>query len=547
MQTKFIFFTGGVTSSLGKGIASSSVAAMLTSSGYKIRSLKLDPYLNVDPGTMSPYEHGEVFVTDSGEETDLDLGHYERFGVSSEELGYITQGQIYSTLLKNERDGKYLGKTVQVIPHVTDIIKKFIVQNPNYADFILCEIGGTVGDIEAMPFLEAIRQLAYEVGRENIMYIHLTLIPYIEASKELKSKPTQHSVRELRAIGIQPDVLLCRADRDIGDSLRDKISLFCNLSSENVIPALDVASIYQVPIVYQQYGLDRQIFKHFKIEYIKPDLHIWENIVKKILHPKNKVTIAIVGKYHKLKDAYKSLIEALAHGGIANNAKVNLKWVNSRALTKDNIEEKLSDVDAILVPGGFGNDGTEGKILAIKFARENDVPFLGICLGMQLMMIEAARNLCEMTGANSTEFEHDTPYPIVARIEEWIDDSGQSIIADKVRMGGTMRLGAHQAVLDKDSLISKIYMATAIFERHRHRYEVNTRYIKKFVNVGLKVTGYSPDGKLPETVEYPKLRWFIGVQFHPEFKSKPLDPHPLFASFISAALDYAAEKIEEKE
>lgn len=543
MAKKFIFITGGVVSSLGKGLASSSLAALLQAHGYSVRLRKMDPYLNIDPGTMSPYEHGEVFVTEDGIETDLDLGHYERFsGVDTKKGDYITQGQIYATLIEKERRGDYLGKTVQVIPHVTDLIKQFILDDPDNVDFMLCEIGGTIGDIEAMPFLEAIRQLRYQIGRENILYIHLTLVPYIEASKELKSKPTQHSVKELRAIGIQPNILLCRADREISESALDKIALFCNLDRENVIPALDVNSIYQVPIAYHQYGLDKQVLKHFNLPYSEPNIEIWENIINKALYSKTKVNIAIVGKYNKLKDAYKSLIEALTHGGIANEVKVNLKWINSRTLTIDNIEDKLSEVDGILVPGGFGDDGTNGKILAAKYAREHNIPYFGICLGMQMMVIEAARNLCGIDEANSTEFEKNCTDPVVAMITEWMDEAGQKIIANTTKMGGTMRLGRYEAILDKDSLVAQIYGSKRISERHRHRYEVNTKYAQILEQAGLRFVGMSPDGRLPEIAEYSKNDWHIGVQFHPELKSKPFSPHPLFASFIAAALKYQTRK-----
>ncbi|MBN8828549.1 MAG: CTP synthase [Sphingobacteriia bacterium] len=543
MAKKFIFITGGVVSSLGKGLASSSLAVLLQAHGYSVRLRKLDPYLNIDPGTMSPYEHGEVFVTEDGAETDLDLGHYERFtGVNARKGDNVTTGKIYSNLLEKERRGDYLGKTVQVIPHVTDLIKEFILEDPDDVDFMLCEIGGTVGDIEALPFFEAIRQLRYQIGEENTLYMHLTLVPYVAAARELKTKPTQHSVKELRAIGIQPNILLCRADRDINISEREKIALFCNIEVESVIPALDVSTIYQAPISYHEYGLDKQVLKHFKIKYKVPDLRTWEEIVEKINSPKHQVRIAIVGKYNRLKDAYKSLIEALNHGGIANNTKVTLRWINARSLNEDNIEDKMVDIDGILVPGGFGKDGVQGKIVAIKYARENNIPYLGICLGMQLSVIEAARNLLGFEDANSTEFNQNTDHPVVGLMTEWQLNDGSKNFVDSKNMGGTMRLGSYDCVIETKSLAYKIYKSNAIKERHRHRYEVNGAYIQAFKKHKIIFSGMSPDNKLPEIVENRNNDFFIGVQFHPELKSKPTFPHPLFASYIEAAKKYNKKK-----
>lgn len=536
MPKKFIFVTGGVVSSLGKGLAASGLAVLLQSHGYSVRLRKLDPYLNVDPGTMSPYEHGEVFVTDDGAETDLDLGHYERFtGVNARKDDNITAGRIYLNLIEKERRGDYLGKTVQVIPHVTDLIKDFILDDPDNVDFMICEIGGTVGDIEGLPFFEAIRQLRYQVGRENVMYIHLTLVPYIAAAKELKTKPTQHSVKELRAIGIQPNIVLCRADRDISDSERAKMALFCNIEMENVIPALDVSTIYEAPLAYHSHGFDKQVLEHFGIEYKKPDLSTWYDIVEKIKNPEKTVKIAIVGKYNKLKDAYKSLIEALNHGGIHNDCKVVLKWVNARSLTEDNINEKFAEIDAILVPGGFGKDGVNGKILAAKYARENDVPYFGICLGMQIATIEAARNLLGLSGASSSEFTENPEHTVVGIMTEWQKD-GMVSKADTKNKGGTMRLGSFICDIKPKTLAHKIYGTSKISERHRHRYEVNYNYIADFEKKGIIFSGLSPDGKLPEIMENTNNTFFIAVQFHPELKSKPFDAHPIFSAFVKAAL-----------
>ncbi|MCD6035292.1 MAG: synthetase [Rickettsiales bacterium] len=545
-MARFIFITGGVVSSLGKGLASAGLAAVLQARGYSVRLRKLDPYLNIDPGTMSPTQHGEVFVTDDGAETDLDLGHYERFtGVDSRRGDNVTAGKIYSTLLAKERRGDYLGGTVQVIPHVTNLIKDFILNDTDGTDFILCEIGGTVGDIEGLPFFEAIRQLGYEMGRDKTVFIHLTLVPYIPAAKELKTKPTQHSVKELRSIGIQPDILLCRADRNIPEADRRKIALFCNVPEECVIQALDVDSIYQVPISYHQHGLDVQVLKRFglPVEPATPDLSRWDDIVYKQKHPEGEVTIGVVGKYTGLKDAYKSYIEAFIHAGIANNVKVNLKWVNARDFSEErgsskSDEKPLHDIHAILVPGGFGLGGVSGKLSAITYAREHNVPFLGICFGMQLAVIEAARNLAGLTDASSTEFgESETP--VVGLMTEWIRGSVTETRGHSDNLGGTMRLGTYPCHITKGSLAEKIYGSKLIHERHRHRYEVNINYKDALEGVGLKISGISPDGQLPEIVELEGHPWFVGVQFHPELRSRPFAPHPLFASFVNAAVVYA--------
>ena len=535
---RIICCTGGVLSSLGKGLALSSLAALLIQHGYKVKIKKFDPYLNVDPGTMSPYEHGEVFVTADGGETDLDCGHYERFtGVDSSKHNHVTSGKIFATLIEKERRGDYLGKTVQIIPHVTDLIKTFILHDADEVDFVLCEIGGTVGDIESQPFIEAIRQLRYQVGRENVLYMHLTLVPYIKSANEMKTKPTQHSVRDLRAIGIQPHILMCRCEKPLDESEKAKIALFCNIEPESVIQAIDVSSIYEVPVNYHEQGLDKQVLKHFGLPYKEPDLSIWYDIVNKIHHPSHNVKIAIVGKYHKLKDAYKSLIEALTHGGIANDTKVTIKWVNARNLTEANIEEKLDGMHGILVPGGFGNDGVSGKILAAKYARENNIPYFGICLGMQIAVIEAARNILGYTDANSTEFNDKTTYPVVMKMNEWIDEDGNIKLVDSNDMGGTMRLGSYKCKISKDSLAYNIYGSTNIEERHRHRYEVNMQYRDELAENGIIFSGLSPDTKLPEIMENRNCRWFLAVQFHPELKSKPFDPHPIFADFVRASLE----------
>ncbi|HXV24086.1 MAG TPA: CTP synthase [Alphaproteobacteria bacterium] len=536
-MTRFIFITGGVVSSLGKGLSSAALGALLQARGFKARLRKLDPYLNVDPGTMSPYQHGEVYVTDDGAETDLDLGHYERFtGVPSRRGDNVTTGRIYSTVIQKERRGDYLGGTVQVIPHVTDAIKEFIKADTEDADFVLCEIGGTVGDIESLPFLEAIRQLGNELGRQQTLYVHLTLVPYIPSAGELKTKPTQHSVKELLGLGIQPDILLCRCDREIPPDARRKIALFCNLRESAVIPALDVDTIYQVPIAYHRQGFDAEVMRHFDIEAPEPDLADWRRIVERIRAPEGEVTIAIVGKYVGLKDAYKSLSEALGHGGIANNVRVHLNWIDSEVFERGDAVAWLDDVHGILVPGGFGERGTEGKIAAVRFARERKVPFFGICFGMQMAVIEVGRNLVGLADAGSTEFGK-VEHPVVGLMTEWVHDNAveRRSIADN--LGGTMRLGAYPCLLARDSQVREIYGVDSISERHRHRYEVNINYKPALERAGLRFSGLSPDGELPEIVELPEHPWFIGVQFHPELKSKPFDPHPLFASFIEAAVE----------
>lgn len=539
-MTRYIFITGGVVSSLGKGLAAASLGALLQARGFKIRLRKLDPYLNIDPGTMSPTQHGEVFVTEDGAETDLDLGHYERFtNVNAQKGDNVTAGKIYSTLLAKERRGDYLGRTVQVIPHVTDLIKEFITADNEDIDFVLCEIGGTVGDIEGLPFFEAIRQLGYEMGKDKTLYIHLTLVPYITAAKELKTKPTQHSVKELRSIGIEPNILLCRSEREIPENERKKIALFCNVKEEDVITALDVKTIYQAPIIYCKEKLDQQVLKAFGIlNPAEPDLSKWHDIVQRIESPITEIKIAIVGKYTKLLDAYKSLIEAINHSSIALNIKVNIRWVNSRSLNKNNIEEKLSDVHAILVPGGFGQEGITGKILAISYARNNNIPFLGICLGMQLAVIEIARNLCHMTGASSSEFGLCSD-PIIGLMTEWMREGTQETRITNGDLGGTMRLGGYKCHLKSGSHAENVYKTAEIIERHRHRYEFNINYKSKLEQVGVTFSGFSPDGNLVEIIELNEHPWFIGVQFHPELKSRPFVPHPLFYSFVKAAIEYS--------
>jgi CTP synthase len=537
-MTRFIFITGGVVSSLGKGLSSAALGALLQARGFKVRLRKLDPYLNVDPGTMSPYQHGEVYVTDDGAETDLDLGHYERYtGVPARRSDSVTTGRIYSTVIGRERRGEYLGATVQVIPHITDAIKEFIQADVTDEDFVLCEIGGTVGDIESLPFLEAIRQLGYELGRERTMFIHLTLVPYIPAAGELKTKPTQHSVKELLGLGIQPDILLCRCDREIPAGARRKIALFCNIREDRVIPAIDADTIYGVPLEYHAAGLDEQVCRYFAVESDEPDLSRWQRIVQAVRKPEGEVSIAIVGKYVNLLDSYKSLAEALAHGGIANNVHVNLLWLDSEIFEREDAVQHLEGVNGILVPGGFGERGTEGKVHAVRFARQREVPFFGICFGMQMAVIEAARDLAGMPNASSTEFGASTE-PVIGLMTEWTKGNEVEQRQAGGDLGGTMRLGAYEAILDKDSRVSAVYGgATQIFERHRHRYEVNIEYKTRLEQAGLRFSGMSPDGVLPEIVEIPGHPWFIGVQFHPELKSKPFDPHPLFTSFIRAALD----------
>ncbi|NNE42489.1 MAG: CTP synthase [Marinicaulis sp.] len=537
-MARYIFITGGVVSSLGKGVASAALGALLQARGYNVRLRKLDPYLNVDPGTMSPYQHGEVFVTDDGAETDLDLGHYERFtGVSASKGDNVTTGQIYSRIIERERRGDYLGATVQVIPHVTDQIKDFVLSDAGDADFVLCEIGGTVGDIEALPFFEAIRQLGNELPRDDAVYVHLTLMPYIPSAGELKTKPTQHSVRELRAIGIQPDVLLVRADRDIPESERGKIALFCNVRSSAVVQALDCRTIYEVPLAYHNEGFDDEVLNAFRIKDAPaPDLAKWENVVERITQPDGEVTIAVVGKYTELKDAYKSLIEAIAHGGIANNVRVNVKWIDASTFkSEEDAISALADVHAILVPGAFGERGAEGKIKAVQFAREKEIPYFGICYGMQMAVIEAARNLLGVEDATSSEFDRGG-MPVVGLMTEWTQGNEKQTRTEASDLGGTMRLGAYPAKLKPGSRVAEVYDDTAVEERHRHRFEVDINLSDPLAEKGVIFSGTSPDGALPEIMEIPDHPWFIGVQYHPELKSRPFDPHPLFASFIEAAV-----------
>lgn len=534
-MTKFIFVTGGVVSSLGKGIAASSLGALLQARGYTVRLRKLDPYLNVDPGTMSPFQHGEVYVTEDGTETDLDLGHYERFtGVSARASDSTTTGKIYSAVLAKERRGDYLGATVQVVPHIIDEIKAFITADLTNEDFVICEIGGTVGDIEGLPFLEAIRQLSNDLGRENTLFVHLTLLPYIAAAGELKTKPTQHSVKELLSYGIQPDILLCRSDRPIPEDAKHKLGLFCNVRPERVIEAKDIDTIYQVPMSYHQEGLDWQVCRYFGLKANNDlDLSKWHTIVNRIHHPDGQVNIAVVGKYVSLLDAYKSLSEAFIHGGIANNVRVKLHWLDSDNL--QNLQDGLVGMQGILVPGGFGERGIEGKLKAIQIAREKKIPYLGICFGMQLAVIETARNLLGLKEASSTEFGPTTD-PIIGLMTEWMDGKSLQQRSQEGDLGGTMRLGSYRCKLQEGSLAHKIYGSSSIYERHRHRYEVNTTYSDPLKSVGLHITGLSPDGQLPEIVEHQDHPWFVAVQFHPELKSRPFDPHPLFVSFIAAAI-----------
>ena len=536
-MARFIFITGGVVSSLGKGLSAAALGALLQARGFKVRLRKFDPYLNVDPGTMSPYQHGEVYVTDDGAETDLDLGHYERYtGVATRRSDSITTGRIYSSVIARERRGEYLGATVQVIPHVTDAIKGFIQADLGDEDFVLCEIGGTVGDIESLPFLEAIRQMGNELGRERALFVHLTLVPWIPSAGELKTKPTQHSVKELLGLGIQPDILLCRCERPIPEGARKKIALFCNLRESRVIPALDVDTIYDVPIAYHAEGFDRAVCDHFGIAAPPPDLARWETIVGRIRKPEGAVNIAVVGKYTHLRDSYKSLAEALSHGGIANNMKVNLNWIDSEIFEREDTVQHLEGVHGILVPGGFGERGAEGKIQAARFARERAVPYFGICFGMQMAVIEAARNLADLPGAGSTEFG-PCQDPVIGLMTEWMRGNSLERRQANGDLGGTMRLGAYDAVLAEGSRVAEIYGSRHISERHRHRYEVNINYKDRLEDVGLSFSGMSPDGELPEIVEIPDHPWFIGVQYHPELKSKPFEPHPLFTDFIRAARD----------
>ncbi|MGV1683270.1 CTP synthase [Sphingopyxis sp. NJF-3] len=537
-MARFIFITGGVVSSLGKGLMAASLAALLQARGFRVRIRKFDPYLNVDPGTMSPYQHGEVYVTDDGAETDLDLGHYERFtGVAARQSDNVTSGRIYQQIITKERRGDYLGATVQVVPHVTDAIKAFARAETDDLDFVLCEIGGTVGDIESLPFIEAIRQLRNEEGRENTLSVHVTLVPYIAAAGELKTKPTQHSVRELASLGVQPDILLCRCEKPLPDGERAKIAQFCNVRKEAVIPALDADSIYSVPVQYHGEGLDSEVLRAFGIhDAPDPDLTAWYDIMDRKQHPEGEVTIGVVGKYVSLPDAYKSLNEALVHGGLAHRVKVNIRWLDAEMFERDeDLAANLEPMHGILVPGGFGERGSEGKIASVRFARERGVPFLGICLGMQMACIEGARNTSGIADASSTEFG-PTSEPVVGLITEWMSAEGLQQRGAETDMGGTMRLGAYEAKLSPNSHVASIYGANDISERHRHRYEVNGAYRDALEKGGLVFSGLSPDGMLPEIVERPDHPWFIGVQFHPELKSKPFDPHPLFAGFIEAAV-----------
>ena len=534
-MARYVFVTGGVVSSLGKGLSSASLASLLQLRGFKVRVRKLDPYLNVDPGTMNPFQHGEVFVTDDGAETDLDIGHYERFtGIPATKSDNITTGGIYSDIIKKERRGDYLGGTVQVVPHVTDRIKKFISHNVKNEDFIICEIGGTVGDIESLPFLEAIRQFSNDTGKNNSLFIHLTLVPFLKASGELKTKPTQHSVKELRSLGIQPDIIICRSERQIPKIERKKISLFRNVPIYNVIETVDVKTIYEAPISFHKEKLDERVLSYFKIKNKKPpNLNKWKNITSKVLNPKKDVNIGVIGKYINLKDAYKSLDEALIHGGISNNVRVKLERIDSEHLDPKKIKPLLKNISGVLIPGGFGKRGTEGKIAAIKYARLNNIPFFGICFGMQMAIIEAARNLLNIKNASSSEFGNNCT-PVVGLLEEW--QKGKKIYKGSEKdLGGTMRLGLYDAIIKNNSLISKIYSEKKIKERHRHRYEVNIKYKKDFEKKGLIFSALSPDGSLPEIIELNNHPWFIGVQFHPEFRSRPFNPHPLFSSFIKAA------------
>lgn len=538
-MAKYIFVTGGVVSSLGKGIASASIGALLESRGLKVTIQKLDPYINVDPGTMSPFQHGEVYVTDDGAETDLDLGHYERFTkIRTSQKNNFTSGRIYYNVITKERRGDYLGGTVQMVPHITDEIKRNIRAVEDESDIVIVEIGGTIGDIESLPFLEAIRQFRFDIGRENVLYIHLTLLPYIEASGELKTKPTQHSVNKLREIGIQPHILLCRTDRFPTPDVKKKIALFCNVDKESVITAKDVDTIYEVPLLLHEEGLDEQIIRMLKLETREPDLNEWRTVVDRIKNPETTVSIGLVGKYINLKDSYKSLTEALTHGGIANKARVEINWIDAESIEKDGAQRYLSDVDGILVPGGFGTRGIEGKIEAIRYAREKKVPFLGICLGMQCAVIEFARDVCKLKGANSTEFDESTAHPVIYLIEKWYDYK-RKVFHERTaesEKGGTMRLGAYPCVLRDGSFAYNAYGVKEISERHRHRYEFNNKYRDILVEKGMVISGESPDGELVEIIEMKDHPWFLGCQFHPEFKSRPMEPHPLFRDFIAAAI-----------
>jgi CTP synthase len=561
-QTKYMFVTGGVLSSLGKGLAASAIGALMESRGFKVTLQKFDPYINVDPGTMSPFQHGEVFVTDDGAETDLDLGHYERFTrARMSQKNNVTTGKIYYSVITKERQGKYLGRTVQVIPHITDEIKFHFLSVKEDNDIVICEIGGTVGDIESLPFLEAIRQFRTDIGRENILYIHVTLVPYIKTADELKTKPTQHSVKELREIGIQPDILICRTEKNLPKELKSKIALFCNVSEEAVITAKDVDTIYEVPLVFHQEALDEIIVRLLKLPSREPDLSEWERIVEKAKWPSASAKIAIVGKYINLKESYKSLSEALVHGGIGNNSEVILQWADSEEIEAEGTEKFLADVDGILIPGGFGDRGIEGKIAAIQYAREKKIPFLGICLGMQCAVIEFARNVCGIKGANSSEFYPESLHPVIDLHPEQLGDKEKYGTQLRLKLqtrqkkapyqlsggdkGGTMRLGSYRCVLEDGSLAQKIYKTKEIYERHRHRYEVNNHYRNILIKKGLNVSGLSPDGRLVEIIELMDHPWFLGVQFHPEFQSSPKQPHPLFKSFIEASLKYKGWKRNE--
>jgi CTP synthase len=539
MKTKFIFITGGVLSSLGKGLAAASIGALLESRGLKITLQKLDPYINVDPGTMNPFQHGEVFVTDDGTETDLDLGHYERF--TTAKLGRqnnFTTGQIYDAVISKERKGEYLGGTVQVIPHITDEIKKNILGVADGNDIVIVEIGGTVGDIESLPFLEAIRQMRGDLGKENVLYVHVTLVPFVSTAGQLKTKPTQHSVKELREIGIQPDILLCRTDRFLTPEIKGKIALFCNIERDAVVTAKDVESIYEVPLLFHQEGLDEKIVEKLNIWTGAPRLEMWKKIVKTTRHPKRNTTIAIVGKYIDLEDSYKSLNEALFHGGLANEAAVKLRFVDSEQIEQNGADRSLRDVKGILVPGGFGSRGIEGKIEAIRYSREKRIPFLGICLGMQLAVIEFARNVCKLKGAHSTEFDVTTRYPVICLLTEWIDPRSKTVQKrdESAAKGGTMRLGAYPCKLAKKTRAYDAYKKLEISERHRHRYEFNNHFMEPLTKAGLLISGIFPQGELVEIVEIPSHPWFLACQFHPEFKSRPTSPHPIFKNFIKAAL-----------
>jgi CTP synthase len=539
-MTKYIFVTGGVVSSLGKGIAAASLAAILETRGIKVTMLKLDPYINVDPGTMNPFQHGEVFVTDDGAETDLDLGHYERFTHAKlSRKNNCTTGRIYDTVITKERRGDYLGATVQVIPHITDEIKRAILELTDSVDLVITEVGGTVGDIESLPFLEAIRQFKGDVGKENVCYIHLTLVPYIKAAGEVKTKPTQHSVKELREIGIQPDILLCRTDRFLSPEIKAKIALFCNVEPDSVFTAKDVESIYEVPLCFHQEGLDEKIIEILNMWTKAPDLGVWEEICRKVKSPTDEVTIAVVGKYVNLRDSYKSLNEALIHGGLANNCHVNLDYVDSEEIERNGPGDGISQADGILIPGGFGQRGIEGKIEAIRHAREHGVPFFGICLGMQLAVAEYARNVVGLERANSAEFDPDTPHPVIYLMQEWVNYHTKAVERrdEESAKGGTMRLGAYPCHLVRESRAYEAYKEKVISERHRHRYEFNNRFREPLTHKGMRISGASPDNELVEIIEIPDHPWFLGCQFHPEFQSRPWGPHPLFREFIRASLE----------